>query len=267
MPPRAAIRRLGDTVEQRKRTLMDQMAAMTGTDKDDETTNFQKTAEGRASMDGDARGRGEQATTTKSARERTVGTVAGKADKVAIGDKMVEETDAEKAVAPRGAPAVTETGTDSLRDLVVNVEVDGEPQLPMIQLLKAVDNTCGRVIGCRNKGSNKWEITMSNPRGKERLLDGFKIGERRVIATEVSRDTRIVSFLNLPLYITDNQIFEKLTLWGMEPVSPIKKRKWAGTEVLDGTRFLKVRFTDNVSSLPYSAKFYTIEGVEYFRVL
>ncbi|KAL7375386.1 hypothetical protein ABVT39_016589 [Epinephelus coioides] len=52
-------------------------------------------------MDGDARGRGEQATTTKSALERTVGTVAGKADKVAIGDKMAEEADAEKAVAPR----------------------------------------------------------------------------------------------------------------------------------------------------------------------
>lgn len=117
------------------------------------------------------------------------------------------------------------------------------------------------------QGPKKWELTMSNLKGKRRLMDGLKIRDVKIIASEVARDQRIVSFLNLPLYISDEQIIEKLQIWGVEPVSPIKRRKWAGTEIFDGTRFLKVKFTDTVTSLPYSAKFATLEGVEYFRVL
>ncbi len=73
--------------------------------------------------------------------------------------------------------------------------------------------------------------------------------------------------MSLPLYITDEQIIEKLLLWGVEPASAIRRKKWPGTEVYDGTRFLKVKFPDSVSSLPYSTKFETLEGLEYFRVL
>ncbi|XP_056256044.1 uncharacterized protein LOC130184199 [Seriola aureovittata] len=103
--------------------------------------------------------------------------------------------------------------------------------------------------------------------GRERLLDGFKINNTRIIASEVIKNTKIVSFLNLPIYTTDEQIFDKLEQWGVEPVSPIKRRKWAGMDIYDGTRFLKVKFNAQVTSLPYSTKFETVEGMEYFRVL
>ena len=43
-------------------------------------------------------------------------------------------------------------------------------------------------------------------------------------------------------------------------VSPIKRRMWPGTDIADGTRFLKVKFTETVKSLPYSTKFDTLEG-------
>ncbi len=137
----------------------------------------------------------------------------------------------------------------------------------MFELLKAVEITCGRVLCCRAKQAKRWELTMSSRKGKERLMDGIKIKGSRIIASEVVRDTRVVSFLNLPLYVTDEQIVEKLLSWGVEPVSAIRRKKWPGTEVYDGTRFLKVKFPDSVSSLPYSTKFETLEGLEYFRVL
>ncbi|KAK0132143.1 Zinc finger protein 862 [Merluccius polli] len=111
------------------------------------------------------------------------------------------------------------------------------------------------------------ESVASNVRGKERLLDGFKIKNTRIVATELVRNTRVVSFLNLPLYITDDQIKDKLRQWGVEPFSDIRRGKWAGTEIFDGTRFLKVKFPEAISSLPYSTKFETLEGSEYFRVL
>lgn len=118
----------------------------------------------------------------------------------AAGGEM--ERKSEEAVAERG---------EVMRELVVNVEVEveGEKVVSMLELLRAVVNTCGKVIGCRAKGSNRWELTMNNPKGKERLLDGFRVGDNRVTASEVTRDQRIVSFLNLPLYITDNQIVGK----------------------------------------------------------
>lgn len=153
------------------------------------------------------------------------------------------------------------------KELVVNVEIDGPDQISMIELLKAVDITCGRVLGCRAKEPKKWELTMGNIRGKERLLDGFKIKSSRILASEVIRNIRVVSFLNLPLYVTDEQIKAKLQQWGVEPASDIRRRKWTGTDVFDGTRYLKVKFPDQITSLPYSTKFETLEGLEYFRVL
>ncbi|KAK5928664.1 hypothetical protein CgunFtcFv8_013712 [Champsocephalus gunnari] len=42
---------------------------------------------------------------------------------------------------------------------------------------------------------------------------------------------------------------------------------WPGTDVVDGTRFLRVEFNKEVQSLPYSTRFETLEGPEYFRVI
>ena len=154
-----------------------------------------------------------------------------------------------------------------VKELVINVEIEGDDIITMIDLLKAVELICGRVLGCRTKNGKRWELTMSNIKGKERLLDGFKIKNSRIVATELIKNTRVVSFLNLPLYITDDQIKDKLRQWGVEPASDIRRRKWAGTEIYDGTRFLKVKFPEAISSLPYSTKFDTLEGAEYFRVL
>ena len=56
-------------------------------------------------------------------------------------------------------------------------------------------------------------------------------------------------------------------MWGVLPVSAVKRRVWPGTEVADGTRFLRVEFNKEVRSLPYSTRFDTLEGPEYFRVI
>lgn len=153
------------------------------------------------------------------------------------------------------------------KTLNLNVELMGEDKITMMELLNAIKIVCGKVIGCRFKGQNKYEITMSNPKGKERLLDGLKIKQTKVMAREVGRNEMVVSFLNLPTYITDEEILTKLAIWGVQATSTIKRRKWAGTDIYDGTRFLRVKFNEHVSSLPYSTKFETLEGTEYFRVI
>uniref|UniRef100_A0A674DFZ5 CCHC-type domain-containing protein n=1 Tax=Salmo trutta TaxID=8032 RepID=A0A674DFZ5_SALTR len=136
-----------------------------------------------------------------------------------------------------------------------------------MELLRAIKETCGEVVGCRMKGDKKYEITMRNGKGKERLMDGLRIKDTRILARDVNVNELVVSFMNLPVYIEDKVILDKLSSWGVTAVSEIRRRVWPGTEVVDGTRFCKVKFTEKVQSLPYSTKIETLEGTEYFRVI
>lgn len=61
--------------------------------------------------------------------------------------------------------------------------------------------------------------------------------------------------LNLPTNIEDVEIIEKLHKWGVIVTSPVKRRMWPGTRIVDGTRFVSVKFNE-VQSLPYSLYLY-----------
>ena len=160
-------------------------------------------------------------------------------------------------------------GNDQVYDrkLTVGVEIVGDEFITMMDLLRGIKVACGNVIGCRFKAQKKYEITMASSKGKQRLMDGFKIKNSSIMAREISSDEMVVSFLNLPTYIEDEKIINKLTEWGVTAISPIKRRLWKGTDIVDGTRFVKVKFNQYVKSLPYSTKFETLEGEEYFRCI
>lgn len=153
------------------------------------------------------------------------------------------------------------------KDLTVCVELVGENKTNVAELLRCTRELCGGLLACRYTGINKYELTMSHPKGKERLLEGFKIGQTRVMAHELNNDELVVSFLGLPAYVTDEDILRKLESWKVSATTPIRRRMWPGTRIADGTRFLRVRFNDQVQSLPYSTKFDTALGPEYFRVI
>ncbi len=42
---------------------------------------------------------------------------------------------------------------------------------------------------------------------------------------------------------------------------------YPGTDIADGTRYLRVKFPKEVVSLPYSTKFDTEEGMQHFRIM
>ena len=153
------------------------------------------------------------------------------------------------------------------RELTVSLEVTGNEEVPVLELMRAIRALCGGLIACRATGTRSYEITMSHVKGKERLLDGFKIGNCNIFVKDLCNDELMVSFLNLPAYITDEEILQKLEGWGVSAASAIRRRMWPGTQIADGTRFLKVKFTEKVQSLPYSARFETAMGPEYFRVI
>uniref|UniRef100_A0A4W5MEM0 CCHC-type domain-containing protein n=3 Tax=Hucho hucho TaxID=62062 RepID=A0A4W5MEM0_9TELE len=160
-----------------------------------------------------------------------------------------------------------ERGMKYGKELTVAVELMGEDKVTTMELLRSIKDVCGEVVGCRVKGERKYEITMRDGKGKERLMDGFMIKDTKIMARDMTTNELIVSFMNLPVYIEDSAILDKLNSWGVAAVSDIRRRVWPGTEIVDGTRYCKVKFTDTVQSLPYSTKFETLEGGEYFRVI
>lgn len=74
-------------------------------------------------------------------------------------------------------------------------------------------------------------------------------------------------FLHLPNYIKDDEIIQKLVDWGVSPIFPLRRRYHPGTTVAEGTRFLRVKFRQDIVTLPYNVKFDTEEGPKYFRVI
>jgi len=55
--------------------------------------------------------------------------------------------------------------------------------------------------------------------------------------------------------------------WGVNPILPLKRRYYPGTTVVDGTRFLRVKFPQEIVTLPYNVKFDTEEGPKFIRVI
>ena len=153
------------------------------------------------------------------------------------------------------------------KELTMVIDVEGPEKVTIINLLKTIRMLCGGILGCRPLGPTSYEITLSNEVARDKLMDGFKMGATVVTGRKLVNDELIVSFLNLPAYISDEEIVEKLQGWGVEAVTKIKRRMWPGTTIVDGTRFVRVRFTDAVQSLPYSTKFNTANGHYFFRVI
>lgn len=50
----------------------------------------------------------------------------------------------------------------------------------------------------------------------------------------------VVSFIHLPASIEDSEIVHKLENWGATPASDIRRRMYPGTDIVDGTSYLRV---------------------------
>lgn len=125
----------------------------------------------------------------------------------------------------------------------------------------------GNILSVRPRLGKEYEMTLRNEDLCDILLDGITIKGKDCEVRKLQTREFVVSFMHLPAYLEDKDIINKLEVWGVRPTSQIKRRVYPGTEVEDGTRFVRVKFPDQVVSLPYSAKFETAEGAQFFRII
>lgn len=125
----------------------------------------------------------------------------------------------------------------------------------------------GNLLVLRPRRAKEYEVTLADKKSTDVLMDGVEVNGVFCAVQSLRNKDMVVSFLHLPAYILDDDILGKLRGWGVVPLQPIRRRYYPGTDVTDGTRYVKVRFPKSGLTLPYSTSFVTAEGPRYFRVI
>lgn len=155
------------------------------------------------------------------------------------------------------------------KDATVIVNVTEVRDRRVEDVIKAVIEKVGlsNVLAVRPRLNNEYEITVSDEETCEVLKNGLKIKGTVCEVRSLQERECVVSFMHLPAYVTDEEITAKLRTWGVTTASAIRRRYYPDTTITDGTRFVRVKFPKEVVSLPYSTRFDTAEGVQYFRII
>ncbi|XP_073804648.1 uncharacterized protein [Danio rerio] len=156
-----------------------------------------------------------------------------------------------------------------LKEATVIINVENVLEVKAEDVIKAIMEKCGqgKMLALRPRQGKEYELTMEKEEECEKLLEGLTINGVNCEVKSLHNRDYVVSFLHLPVYLENSIIVEKLEGWGVEPLTKIKRRCYPGTDIEDGTRFLKVRFPKEVASLPYSTRLETAEGPQHFRVM
>lgn len=136
-------------------------------------------------------------------------------------------------------------------------------------LIKVIAEKVGvwKMLAVRPKQNGLYEVTLTNEETCDELVDGLEIKGVKCEVKKLQEREYAVSFMHLPAYLEDGDILDKLKGWGVTPTSRIRRRYYPGTEIEDGTRFVRVKFPKEVVSLPYSTRFETAEGTQHFRII
>lgn len=162
-----------------------------------------------------------------------------------------------------------EKTVDYLKEATVVLDLMGNKDIRVEDIIKATLEKVGfgNLLAVRPKKDMEYELTLRSVDACDGLLNGLEINGQFCEVRSLERSEYIVSFLHLPAYVNDKTIEDKLKSWAVTPMTKVRRRLYPGTNIADGTRYVKVLFPKEIKSLPYSTKFETSDGVQYFRVI
>lgn len=105
------------------------------------------------------------------------------------------------------------------------------------------------VLAVVENDSSSYDVTMDSKALALRLSEGIEIAGRIYPVSLQFSDIVVVSFMKLPVFIDDDEIVSKLESKGVTVVSPVYRRTVPGTQVADGTRFMRCKFPPGITSL------------------
>lgn len=155
------------------------------------------------------------------------------------------------------------------REFSMYVDVKDNKVVKARDVIEAVQDLCGEgsLYGCVKKSGNMYEITVKDDIVKNFLIDGLCCNGKTYDCTPVINDRMLVSFLDLPTYMPNWEIEQKLDNLNVELISPINRKCYQGTEVEDGTRMCTVKLPADLRSLPYVMKLSDGHTTSNYRVV
>lgn len=110
-------------------------------------------------------------------------------------------------------------------------------------IIRAIKEKIGveKILAVRPKTNKQYEVTFETEEDCDELLNGLQIKGQSCDVKKLQDREYVVSFMHLPVYLEDEAIIAKLEGWGVTPTTEIRRRFYPGTEIEDGTRFLKVK--------------------------
>ncbi|KAK6190742.1 hypothetical protein SNE40_002539 [Patella caerulea] len=156
------------------------------------------------------------------------------------------------------------------KECLVEINVVNLKDINIDDFIQAVEDTIGegQCYACVPRGQGQLEITVSTTKKAKKLSAGVKVGDRNYECRMLFSPFTIVSFMNIPPYIDDDIIVEKLRYHGIELVSDVIRHYYKNHRSCEnGTRHVKCRFPDHIKSLPWAMNFDTIDGLKSFRVI
>ena len=109
------------------------------------------------------------------------------------------------------------------------------------------------IMGCV-KSAGQWIVTMKNSDDAQLLQEiGIKVGNDICLVSGVLKSIVTVSLFGVPVYITDDELTQKLVEFGCTLKSKwIRKHYKEYPAVENGIRYVRIELPNNVKSLPYA---------------
>ncbi|VDI83657.1 Hypothetical predicted protein [Mytilus galloprovincialis] len=155
-----------------------------------------------------------------------------------------------------------------LRDCTIRIERVNTNVVKERLIIEEVETITGlnTVLAVVQHDASSYDVTMDSKQNALKMLGGVSIGSREYSVSLMHSDITVVSVMKLPSYVPDEDIRIKLAIKGVNVVSPIYRRTVPGTQVADGTRFMRCKFPPGLVALPWTIPFKIGSETKYFRL-
>lgn len=155
------------------------------------------------------------------------------------------------------------------KDCTVRIEGIQTQNVKNITVIESIEEVTGlnTVLAVVQNDALSYDVTLDSKEDAVKLLNGIEINRCDYNCSLIFSDTTVVSFMKLPSFIEDDEIRDKLRQKGILIKSPIYRRAIPGTQVADGTRFVKCKFPPGFVALPWTMGFEIGTTMKYYRVV
>ena len=155
------------------------------------------------------------------------------------------------------------------KDCTVRIEGIQTDSVKAITVIESVEKITGlnTVLAVVENDAVSYDVTLNSKEDATKLVQGVEIESTDYNCSLLFSDTTVVSFMKLPSFIEDKEIINRLVSKGIKIVSPIYRRAIPGTQVADGTRYMKCIFPPGFVALPWTMPFKVGSVTKYYRVV